>query len=180
MATYLQGLVDYNNWANQGLLEFLATLPPETLDATAPGVYGTVRETLGHMLTSELNYHRNFAAAPLRERTKQPEHPDVPLLQQMARDSAAFMNGALNSLPNPERMMPLSDGMRAATTIITQLVTHAAEHRAHVGTILGAHGIQLPEFDSWAYGIFAGHDAWPTDEWGSEPPDRTSARFQIR
>jgi hypothetical protein len=132
------------------------------------------------MLASELNYHRNFASAPLRERAKQPEHPDLGLLKQMARDSAALLNAVMSSLPEPEQLLPLSDGFRAAGTIVTQLFTHAAEHRAHVGTILGAHGIQLPELDSWAYGIFGGHDAWPTDEWGPEPPDRASARFALR
>ena len=45
MATYLSRLADYNNWANHGLLEFLGKQPPETLDATATGVYGTIRET---------------------------------------------------------------------------------------------------------------------------------------
>ena len=34
MATYLDRLIDYDSWANQGLLDFLAGMPPETLDLT--------------------------------------------------------------------------------------------------------------------------------------------------
>lgn len=179
MSTHLQTLIAYNNWANQSLIEYLATLPLATLDLATPGVYGTVRETLAHMLTSELNYQRNLGLAPLRERVKQPEHADLDLLQAMAKDSATVAE-SLASISEPQRMIALSDGERAAGTIVAQLVTHAAEHRAHIGTILGAHGIQLPELDAWGFGIFAGHDAWPTGEWGPEPPERQSARFAIR
>jgi hypothetical protein len=42
MTAYLSRLIEYNSWANRGLLAFLAGLPPETLDATTTGVYGTI------------------------------------------------------------------------------------------------------------------------------------------
>jgi uncharacterized damage-inducible protein DinB len=31
-------------------------------------------------------------------------------------------------------------------------VNHAAEHRAHICTVLGAHGMQPPALDPFAYG----------------------------
>jgi len=34
MATYLDRLIAYDTWANQGLLDFLREQPPETLDLT--------------------------------------------------------------------------------------------------------------------------------------------------
>jgi hypothetical protein len=68
-------------------------------------------------------------------------------------------------------MLPTRDGHRAAGTIVTQLFAHGAEHRAHIGTILGAHGIEGPEFDGWSFGILAGADTWPA-YWGTEPATR--------
>jgi hypothetical protein len=40
MPSYLDRLVDTNEWANRGLLEFLGKLPPETLELTTGGVSG--------------------------------------------------------------------------------------------------------------------------------------------
>ena len=50
MPTYLLRLIEYDSWANRGLLEFLGGHPDEVLDATAAGVYGSMRETLEHLL----------------------------------------------------------------------------------------------------------------------------------
>lgn len=62
--TYLHRLIAYNNWANRGLLEFLATLPPAVRDERVAGVFGSIRETFKHLLSSELSYHRNLSGLP--------------------------------------------------------------------------------------------------------------------
>jgi uncharacterized damage-inducible protein DinB len=171
MPSYLNRLIEYNNWANQGLLEFLGAMPPETLDTTAAGVYGSIRETLEHLFSSELSYHRRLAARPLVDLAERPGHPDLAVLRQLAGESAANLVDLVDSLPEPGAMIQLSDGKRAAATILTQLFMHGCEHRAQVGTILGARGIEPPDLDSWAHGIFVHGDDWP-NEWGPEPADR--------
>ncbi len=37
-------------------------------------------------------------------------------------------------------------------TMLAQFVHHGSDHRAHIGTILGTHGIETPGLDVWAYG----------------------------
>lgn len=169
--SYLDRLIDYNNWANRGLLEFLATQPPETLDMTAAGVYGTIRVTLEHLLRSELGYHRRLAYGGSVDRPELLERPDLADLQRLATESAAGLTALLPSLPEPGAMIQLSDGKRAAATILTQLFMHGCEHRAQVGTILGAQGIEPPDLDAWAHGIRVHGDDRPL-EWGPEPADR--------
>jgi uncharacterized damage-inducible protein DinB len=39
MTAYLRRLIEFNSWANRGLLAFVADLPPEKLDLTSTGVY---------------------------------------------------------------------------------------------------------------------------------------------
>jgi uncharacterized damage-inducible protein DinB len=168
MATYLDRLIDYNIWANQGLLDFLREQPPETLDLTSAGVYGTIRETLEHLLSSEMGYSRRLAPPPPRDLPERPEHPDLATLQALATESATRLVDLVDTLPEPSTRIETSSGMRAAATILTQLVMHGVEHRAHVGTILGANSIEPPDLDSWAYGIWVHGDDWPPD-WG---PDR--------
>jgi uncharacterized damage-inducible protein DinB len=174
MTTYLGRLVEYNNWANRGLLEFLFRQPPETLDATAGGVYGSIRETFEHLLTSELGYERRLAGLPRYDLEGRPERPDLEDLRRLADESAATLIALVGTLPDPEARLLTGSGHRAAATILTQVLTHAAEHRAHIGTILGSNGIEPPDLDSWAHGIWAHGDDWPED-WGPEPVDRASA-----
>jgi uncharacterized damage-inducible protein DinB len=171
MTTYLGRLIGYNNWANRGLLEFLAAQPPETLDATTGGVYGTIRETFEHLLTSEMGYRHRLAGLPRYENADRPERPELADLQRLQHESGAGLYALVEALPVPETMLPTNSGQRAAATVMTQLIMHGVEHRAHVGTILGANGIEPPDLDAWAHGIRVHGDDWPPD-WGPEPAQR--------
>ena len=153
MSTYLNRLIEYNNWANQGLLEFLRTVPPPVLDERATGVYGSIRETFEHLLSSELSYERRLMA-PQPPRLERNPQANTAGLQALADESAKRLAALGNSLPEPGTMIAHEDGHRSAATVLTQLFMHGAEHRAHIGTILGALGILGPELDSWAHGIF--------------------------
>jgi uncharacterized damage-inducible protein DinB len=173
---YLDRLLEFDSWANRGLLEFLATQPPEVLDLTTGGVYGTIRETFEHLLTSELGYQRRLAGLPRYDLEARPERPSLAELRTLADEAAASLAALAERVPEPATMLVTGDGLRAAATIVTQLVMHGVEHRGHVGTILGANGIEPPDLDSWAHGIFAHGDAWPSD-WGPEPSDRATMLF---
>ena len=171
MSTYLARLIDYNNWANRGVLDFLDGMPPETLDLSATGVYGTIGETLRHLLTAELGYQRRLAGLPRYEPSDLPDRPDLARLRRLADESSGNLVRLADSLPAPDTMLPTSSGNRAAATILTQLFMHGVEHRSHVGTILGSNGIEPPDLDSWAHGIRVHGDDWPPD-WRPEPERR--------
>ena len=49
-------LYKHNLWANQKLLAACESLPAEVLDADAKGTYGTIRDTLVHLLAAEGRY----------------------------------------------------------------------------------------------------------------------------
>src|SRR5512146_2910227 len=56
MAAGLPDCFRHNIWANLRLLDACAQLSDAQLDATAQGLYGSVRQTLMHMLSSEEGY----------------------------------------------------------------------------------------------------------------------------
>jgi uncharacterized damage-inducible protein DinB len=114
-----------------------------------------------------MGYSRRLAPPPARDVPERPEHPDLDTLQALATESAARLADLVDTLPEPATRIETSSGMRAAATILTQLVMHGVEHRAHVGTILGANGIEPPDLDSWAHGIWVHGDDWPPD-WGPD------------
>jgi uncharacterized damage-inducible protein DinB len=184
-AAYLRRLVDYGSWANRGLLDFLAGLPTDALDATTPGVFGSVRDTFRHLLTSEMAYrHRLLGLEPYDE-SDVPERPDLADLRRLADESATALPDLVDRLPEADVMRTTGSGQRAAGTILTQLFLHGVEHRTHINTILGVTGLlgqgeqdpgrpEPPDQDAWVHGIFVHDDDWPED-WGPEPAGRRTA-----
>ncbi len=160
------------SYAVQGAIVDPGSLPGARLVAVyADGVYGNIGNTLEHLLWSELRYHQHLSPASRPELPARAEHPELSVLQRLADDSAGKWAKLVDSLREPGAKMQLHDGKRSAATIVTELLMHGCEHRAHVGTILGARGIEPPDLDAWAWGIFVGGDDWPAD-WGPEPQVR--------
>ena len=60
MIAGLPDLYRFNLWANLRLLDVCAELSDAQLDATTNGTFGSVRETLKHMLASEEGYARTL------------------------------------------------------------------------------------------------------------------------
>ena len=56
MGHALHDLARHNAWATSQLLEFCRGLDEPTLNATVPGTYGTIIQTLRHIINSETSY----------------------------------------------------------------------------------------------------------------------------
>src|SRR5919108_2752840 len=67
MTSVLHELFRHKTWATLKLIEFCQSLPAEHLDATMPGVYGTVRATLAHLANAESNYYARLTQQPRPE-----------------------------------------------------------------------------------------------------------------
>jgi uncharacterized damage-inducible protein DinB len=57
-------LFKHNAWANLKLLDFCEALSSEQLDATAIGCYGSIRDTLRHIVGAEVGYVSNATGRP--------------------------------------------------------------------------------------------------------------------
>jgi uncharacterized damage-inducible protein DinB len=150
MPGYLEQLLDYNSWATARLLDTLGNVPAEVLDAAGPGGYGTVRETMTHVLSAERSYVARLSggtppADPL-------EALDLAGLHEQAAELRAAAAELAERLPKPETVYQRRLGPVTAATVFTQLVQHGCEHRAQVTSILSAHGIAVPSLEPWAHG----------------------------
>lgn len=161
--TSLLRAVRHSCWANAELIAFCADLSPERLAWTSPGTFGTIHQTLQHIVAAELGYLLTLTGqaaegGPLRRDSL------VGLDELAARErSVAARSERLLSAPfDPERIVsrPERPNVRAGIVIV-QLVHHGSDHRAQVGTILGAHGVEGPDLDVWAYGRALG-EVWET------------------
>ncbi|HEX7587856.1 MAG TPA: DinB family protein [Anaerolineae bacterium] len=140
-------LFGHNRWANLHLLEKCAALSQEQLDAAITGGYGSIRDTLQHIVTGEQLY---FSLISTGQRYERPEDaPPMPLAEMV---DAAQITGAglIEWAPRVQADQVDGEGI-PKTFILTQAINHATEHRAQIMAILTQLGIQPPELDGWTY-----------------------------
>jgi uncharacterized damage-inducible protein DinB len=147
-------LFRHNRWANVCLLERCAGLSSEQLDASIAGAYGSIRDTLQHIVTAEQSY---FSRISTGQRHSRPKDAPPLTLAEMVESARTTGSGLIEWAPKVQAgdTVPIDwDGAPRdvpKTIILTQAINHATEHRAQVMAILTQLGIQPPELDGWTY-----------------------------
>lgn len=150
----LTTLFNHHLWANLRLLERCAELTDEQLDATLSGAFGSIRDTLQHIVTSEQNYFSRISTGQRYER-----RDDAPPLTFAELVASARTTGlgliewatkvqAGDTVPvdweGTPRDVPKS-------IILTQVINHATEHRAQVMVLLTQLDVEPPDLQGWTY-----------------------------
>jgi uncharacterized damage-inducible protein DinB len=151
-------LFGHNAWASLTLLEVCEGLSKAQLDAGAVGGYGSIRDTLMHLIIAEQNYvnrvNGHLPAVPLRRG----EWAGFPALKaavrwagdellQLARSARA--DTLVRDRAHPNEAYPLA-------TLMIQAVTHSNEHRTQIATILTQLGLEPPDMSGWKYMVVLG------------------------
>lgn len=155
MTTGISDFLQYNLWANLRFLDFCKSLTDEQLDFAIKGVYGSVRATITHMITSEEGYARRFTFTGekltplLKDFTTFPGFDE--LLRRAERSGKELIAVAERS--DLDEILHLDDGTYDCPLIIVliQAVNHGVDHRSQVSTLLAQQGIDLPGLDAWHY-----------------------------
>jgi uncharacterized damage-inducible protein DinB len=143
----------HSGWATHTLLEHCLALGGEALAATTPGTYGTVQETLTHLVDADADY-LGWLTGDERADLEGAADPDV--LRRYAERTREGWSAYLAGAPDHEREVTSGGRTAPAWALPVQAVHHANEHRANVCSILGARGLPHPELDGWAAGAAAG------------------------
>lgn len=145
----------FNKWANLQLLDVCGSLKPSVLRLTAPGTYGSVAETWLHLIGAERRYVWRLGGE--RGRFSQPRR--FPGIEKLRAQAAASGDALIESARRARRRESVIGSRRRGTfkvdksIVLVQAIHHGNEHRAHINTVLGSHGVVLPELDAWAYGL---------------------------
>ncbi len=144
----------YNNWANQAVLKACQDLSEDQLATPIPGAYGTVRETLEHIVRAEAGYVRLLTGNRPQPPFKWEAGPSV---AEMAAYSALVGNALVDAaqhVPPSSQIDQEIDGRQLhyqALAVFIQVINHGVEHRTNITTILNQ-GLQTPpEVDGWGY-----------------------------
>jgi uncharacterized damage-inducible protein DinB len=148
----------YHRWANLHLLDVCGGLTDEQLQLTSPGTYGTIAATLFHLIGAEQGYIERLGGTK-RRFTRDMEFPGIDALKKEAERCGDELIGlASHTEPDDEFEAVFQDGRYRLQkgVVLIQALHHGNDHRTHVCTILGAHGIDYGDMDVWAYGDATG------------------------
>lgn len=161
MGPGLHDLTKHNAWATTQVLTYCRELDEETLNATVPGTYGTIIETVRHIVSSESSYIYRLTGFEPGLLWREDRAVGLDVLAERAAALSAALEQFLATDWDEERPGEArgDDGEVFAVPVsifLTQALHHANEHRAHICTILGALGRETPEGSGWDYAIATG------------------------
>jgi uncharacterized damage-inducible protein DinB len=151
----LTKLFHHNTWANLKLLDFCESLSEEQLGTTTVGCFGSIRDTLVHIVNSEVDYV-NLATN---------KRPAVSLPSDQFQGFEVLKEGVRWA---GDELLQLAIATRADTivrvtrpqepiyeyplaTFIVQAFNHSTEHRTQISTIITQLGITPPVMSGWKY-----------------------------
>lgn len=150
----LTTLYSHHLWANLLLFEQCATLTTEQLAAKIPGSFGTLAETMQHIVLSEQSY---FSRISTGQRLNRPEDAPALTMAEMLDSLRNTGNGLIEwaSKVQADDVVEIDwDGTPRnvpKTILLTQVINHATEHREQIKAILTEIGIEPVDLQGWAY-----------------------------
>lgn len=145
----------HNAWATLRLLEFCRELDPAILEASAPGSFGSIGQTLARMVGVEETLACLVEGVPphgypARFSSLDDLHDRVRRLRERWERILAFEH-------HPERLVEGDRGgserrLIRVGTIVAQAVHVGNHHRAQICMILASLDIEPPVLDAWTYG----------------------------
>jgi uncharacterized damage-inducible protein DinB len=150
--------IEYDNWATEKLARFCAALSPEQRRLTTPGTMGTIEATLIHLVGAKERYAASLQGTvppddAIRETTTTDLDQVVARTKKLSEWFAGFAKGQLDLDRIIERRGADGATQRMPMGIlIAQFLHHGNEHRAQLGSIFGAHGIEPPHYSAFNWG----------------------------
>jgi len=144
-------------WANQEIYKAVQKLDNKVLDYYIVDPEWTVKNIMIHIVGASHLYGQRLNGDPFSKfELKNPDSPDFidELLEHLERIDAELVKNS--NLDDSEIRFMTSKGERSATasSILSQMVFHSAEHRAQIVAALDNHGVRdinLDDYDVWSY-----------------------------
>jgi len=150
--------IEYDNWATEKVVQFCAALSPEQRALTTPGTMGTVEATVIHMVAAKERYAASLRGTPppddaVRETNTKDLGQVVARAKKLSEWFASFAAGEIDLGRMLERRGADGVVQQVPTDILlAQFIHHGNEHRAQLGSIFGANGIDPPHYSAFNWG----------------------------
>jgi len=156
--TDLERLYDYHYWANRKLLGVVSQLTPEQFTQSVAGSYGSIRNTLVHVLSAEWGWLERCGGERRGDRLNPDDYPTIESLEQAWTRVEQCLREFLSRLEDAdlarEVEFSLSGGPRhtlAVGELMQHEMIHAVHHRGQVSLLLRELGFTPGNFDMLMY-----------------------------
>jgi uncharacterized damage-inducible protein DinB len=152
----------HHAWATFRVLDACEALSPEQMETAAPGTYGSILDTMRHIVGSDSWYL--FRLSGERYPTIEEAEMDLAQLRATMERNAAAWPEVLAGDPDPDEFIQVrrddGTGYRATKGVrLAQVLHHGTDHRSQICTVLTSLGIEPPEIGVWEYADTVGRAA---------------------
>lgn len=150
----LTALLAHNTWANQKLLAFCRGLSDAQLDAAVVGGFGSIRDTLPHIIEAEVSYVERVNGHKPHNPAAPERLPWLDWLEHQARwagDELLQLALAARADTRVRQRPPRQPIAYSLANLIAQSLGHSTEHRTQIATIITQLGLEPPDMSGWAY-----------------------------
>jgi uncharacterized damage-inducible protein DinB len=146
-------------WATLRLIDTCLALAPEQLQVGVPGTYGSILETMRHLVGADASYL--FALTGGRVSAIDEEHMDLAELRTVMERNGEAWSVLLAEDLDPEAVVVRrrEDGSETHAPVgirLAQALHHGTDHRSQVCTALTMLGVEPPAIDAWDFAGQAG------------------------
>lgn len=157
--TVLHDALDHHVWATIRVIDACLALPPEQLDTAVPGTYGSIIETLRHLVSADVSYL--WVLSDGRRPEIQEAEMGLAELRTAMEESGPEWTAVVDRDLDPEELVVRhrddgTDSHAPRSIRLAQVLHHGTDHRSQVCTALTSLGVEPPEIDVWDF-------AWKDD-----------------
>jgi uncharacterized damage-inducible protein DinB len=141
-------------WATLRLIDTCLVLTPEQLQTSVPGTYGSIMETMRHIVGGDSSYLFVLTGGqvPLIDEAAM----SLPELRTVIEANGEAWSSLLATDLDPDRVVTRhrDDGSQSQAPMgirLGQALHHGTDHRSQICTALTALGIEPPAIDVWDF-----------------------------
>jgi uncharacterized damage-inducible protein DinB len=147
-------------WATLRVIDACDDLSPEQLGTAVPGTYGSIIDTVRHLVGSDSWYL--FDITGDRARRIDPDRMNLAELRTAMDSDGAAWSALIAQQPDADAILKEideEDGFERDATVglrLAQALHHGTDHRSQICTALTTLGVEPPAIDVWNFGVASG------------------------
>lgn len=154
----LQNFYDYGDWANRKLLAVVSRLSEDEFTRPVGGSYGSVRNTLVHMMNAEWGWLDRCGGKKRGSRLDPNDYPTVESVVATWTDVASAVREFFSSLKDDDLERSISyaiegvaEGSKTVGELMQHAIVHGIHHRGQVALLVRELGHAPGNFDLLFY-----------------------------
>jgi uncharacterized damage-inducible protein DinB len=141
-------------WATVQLIDACLPLGPEQMETNAPGTYGSILETMRHLVGADSSYL--FALTGGHTPVIEEEQMDLAELRAAMERNGDAWSALLAQDLDPDLVVVRhrddgSESHAPAGVRLAQALHHGTDHRSQICTALTTLGVEPPSIDVWDF-----------------------------